>query len=66
MFSSFFEPHAQPVVLSREKGGLHLLLMGIWPDTASRLSVDGRRTEAPPPRARRPCCLGSGLIKYKR
>ncbi|WP_294448223.1 metallophosphoesterase [uncultured Mailhella sp.] len=35
-----FDPYAQRVVLSREKGGLHLLLMGIWPDVASRAWMD--------------------------
>lgn len=35
-----FDPYAQPIVMSREKGGLHLLLMGIWPDAATRSWMD--------------------------
>lgn len=31
-----FDPYARRVTLSRERGGLHLLLVGIWPDAASR------------------------------
>lgn len=42
-----FDPYAQPVVLSREKGGLHLLLMGIWPDTASRKWMEGELKKMP-------------------
>ena len=30
------DPYARRVTLSRERGGLHLLLVGIWPDAASR------------------------------
>ena len=42
-----FDPYAQPVVLSREKGGLHLLLMGIWPDTAGRRWMEGELKKIP-------------------
>ena len=42
-----FDPYAQPVVFSREKGGLHLLLMGIWPDTASRAWMEKELKKMP-------------------
>ncbi len=45
-FSSF-DPYAQRVVLSREKGGLHLLVMGIWPDTSSRSWMESELKKMP-------------------
>ena len=41
------DPYAQPVVLSREKGGLHLLVMGIWPDSACRKWMDSELKKIP-------------------
>ena len=41
------DPYAQRVVLSREKGGLHLMLMGIWPDAATRAWMDSEIKSIP-------------------
>ena len=42
-----FDPYARPITLAREKGGLHLLLMGIWPDTASRKWMEEKLAAMP-------------------
>lgn len=42
-----FDPYARPITLDREKGGLHLLLMGIWPDKASRAWMEEKLSAMP-------------------
>ena len=42
-----FDPYARPITFAREKDGLHLLLVGIWPDKASRAWMEKKLASVP-------------------